>query len=159
METNIPAEFQQKMAMAHFMHMKDKIALFNALQEKFGVEVAEVIERTESEKSKSEWRAIAASNNAGSLDDFDRLFWQPLKAMGFEYTLEKGDNYLKFNCTKCPIFEMAKKIPEGTRWMYRHTCCADFAIAEGFNPSIELTRTKTLMRGDECCDHLYTVKS
>jgi len=159
MEKNITADFQQKMAMAHFMHMKDKIEIFNALQSRFGEGIAEVIEIAECDRAKAEWRNIAAANSSGSLDDLDRLLWQPLKSMGFEYTLERGDNYLKYNCTKCPIFEMAKKLPGGSRWMYHHTCRADFAIAEGFNPSIELTRKKTLMRGDECCDHLYVMKS
>ena len=34
-------------------------------------------------------------------------------------------------------------------------CHQDFAFAEGFNASIKLVRTKTLMQGDDCCDHRW----
>ncbi len=30
--------------------------------------------------------------------------------------------------------------------------------AEGFNLGIKFRRTKTLMEGDDCCDHRYTVE-
>jgi len=34
-------------------------------------------------------------------------------------------------------------------------CGADFPVAEGFGPDIELTRTQTIMQGDSHCDFRY----
>ena len=34
-------------------------------------------------------------------------------------------------------------------------CHGDYAWAEGFNPKIKLVRDKTLMRGDDICNHRY----
>jgi len=38
---------------------------------------------------------------------------------------------------------------------YAALCHGDFAIARAFNPKIRLIRTKTLMQGDDCCNHRY----
>jgi hypothetical protein len=35
------------------------------------------------------------------------------------------------------------------------SCARDFALIEGFNPQICLTRTQTLMEGAPCCDFRY----
>ena len=35
-------------------------------------------------------------------------------------------------------------------------CHPDFVIAEAINPRLKLERTKTLMQGDEYCDHAYS---
>jgi hypothetical protein len=37
-------------------------------------------------------------------------------------------------------------------------CYGDYAWAEGFNPQIEMVRDKTLMQGDDCCNHRYLWK-
>jgi len=34
---------------------------------------------------------------------------------------------------------------------YANHCHGDYGFVEGFNPKIRLTRTKTLMQGDDCC--------
>ncbi len=83
--------------------------------------------------------------------------WEPLRLKGFEFTYENKDNGVQFKCVKCPIYELAKEIG-ATDWLYHHTCSADPFIVEGFNPKIGFKRKKTLMQGDECCDHFYFIK-
>jgi len=41
---------------------------------------------------------------------------------------------------------------------YILSCYADFASAEGFNPKMRMIRTKTLMQGDDCCNHRYIIE-
>jgi len=36
-------------------------------------------------------------------------------------------------------------------------CEADGPIAAAFNPRIRFQRTKTLMEGNDCCDHVYYI--
>jgi hypothetical protein len=38
---------------------------------------------------------------------------------------------------------------------YRLICYRDYGDCLGFNPRITLTRTKTLMQGDDCCNHRF----
>lgn len=38
---------------------------------------------------------------------------------------------------------------------YSLICHRDYASCQGFNPRIKLVRTKTLMQGDDCCDHRF----
>ncbi len=38
---------------------------------------------------------------------------------------------------------------------YRLICQRDYANCQGFNPKITLTRSKTLMQGDEFCNHRF----
>lgn len=38
---------------------------------------------------------------------------------------------------------------------YALLCHTDFADCQGFNPRITLIRSKTLMQGDDCCDHRF----
>ena len=38
---------------------------------------------------------------------------------------------------------------------YATLCHPDYAHCQGFNPKIKMIRTKTLMQGDDCCDHRW----
>jgi hypothetical protein len=38
---------------------------------------------------------------------------------------------------------------------YSLLCQTDYADCQGFNPRITLTRSKTLMQGDDCCNHRF----
>ncbi len=41
---------------------------------------------------------------------------------------------------------------------YVLSCYGDYASAEGFNPKMRMIRTKTLMQGDEFCNHRYVLE-
>ncbi|MGI6207091.1 MAG: L-2-amino-thiazoline-4-carboxylic acid hydrolase [Anaerolineae bacterium] len=98
-------------------------------------------------------------------------------------TTTSGDNSLRAYCQALEAgcrgsHEWEKLEDTETRQAYRFTRClwaevyreldaADigFWICEGdgpaaaaFNPAIRFSRTKTLMEGDDCCDHVYYVE-
>ncbi len=54
-------------------------------------------------------------------------------------------------CLTATVFREADAAHIG----YAAVCHADFALPEGFNPKIRLVRTKTLMKGHDCCNHRY----
>lgn len=147
----------QKMTGLNRFHTKDKIDLLNSLRERFGDEVIQIVEEVECRKAELEWQLIAKNNHDNSMEAFLRLFWEPLRAKGFEYTCEAAENGVQMRCTKCPAYEMAKEL-DAADWLYHHTCSIDQSIASGFNPCIGFRRTKTLMQGDDCCDHFYYMK-
>ena len=68
--------------------------------------------------------------------------------------LEFTEKVVEVKYTECicaTIFREANASDIG----YAAICHGDFAVAQGFNPKIKLIRTKTLMQGDDCCNHRY----
>ena len=68
--------------------------------------------------------------------------------------LEETDRSYQFNVTRCRYAEMyrALGIPELGALL---SCNRGFALGEGFNPAMKLTRTQTIMEGAAFCDFRY----
>lgn len=68
--------------------------------------------------------------------------------------LEQSGERLSFNVVRCRYAEMYRAIGLGDLGSSL-SCQRDFALAEGFNPEISLTRTQTLMEGAPFCDFRF----
>jgi hypothetical protein len=133
--------------------------LVDALGEEFGRErvievVREVIVRLAHESGEN----LARATGGGSLDHFTRGFeaWKKGNALEMEVLEESGERF-SFNVTRCRYAELyrALGIPELGAVL---SCNRDFAMVEGFNPDIELTRTQTIMQGAAFCDFRYRLR-
>jgi L-2-amino-thiazoline-4-carboxylic acid hydrolase-like protein len=69
--------------------------------------------------------------------------------------LEQTPEKLSFNVTRCRYAEMYHALGLGDLG-FSLSCRRDFALIEGFNPQIALTRTQTLMQGAPHCDFRFT---
>ncbi len=68
--------------------------------------------------------------------------------------LERSPERLSFNVTRCKYAEMYRAL--GLADLGGSLSCQrDFALVEGFNPGITLTRTQTLMEGASHCDFRF----
>ncbi len=68
--------------------------------------------------------------------------------------LEQSPRRLSFNVTRCRYAEMYRTL--GLAELGASLSCQrDFALAQGFNPAIELTRTQTIMGGAPFCDFRF----
>jgi len=69
-------------------------------------------------------------------------------------TLAQTESQLAFNVTRCRYAEMYRELglPELGVIL---SCSRDFALIEGFNPDIHLTRSQTIMDGAPFCDFRY----
>jgi hypothetical protein len=68
--------------------------------------------------------------------------------------VEDTETVLELSMTECLTAVVFRE--EGAADIgYATVCHADFALPQGFNPKIRLVRTKTLMEGDDCCNHRY----
>ena len=71
--------------------------------------------------------------------------------------LEESADRLDFNVTRCRYAELYRSL--GLADLGANlSCCRDFALVEGFNPEIELTRTQTIMEGAPFCDFRFRRK-
>jgi hypothetical protein len=85
---------------------------------------------------------------AGALDR-----WRENDALEIE-VLEQSDERLSFNVNRCRYAEMYQAL--GLADLGGHLSCQrDFALVEGFNPSIKLSRTQTIMEGAKFCDFRF----
>ena len=64
---------------------------------------------------------------------------------------------LQFDVTRCGYAEMYERLGIKDLGVIL-SCGRDFAFMEGFNPEIELVRTKTIMEGDDICNFCYQTK-
>gem|GEM_PF-837116 len=133
-----------------------KIAVLESLSERFGRRrVFALIEKVCEDETSAYWRELARSEG-GTLDDLVRMLWAPLPELGFEFTSESRPNGLQFCVTRCPHATLAADIGgSAAAWLYALVCAGDPHIAAAFDPPIGFRRTKTLMQGDDCCDHAY----
>ncbi len=68
--------------------------------------------------------------------------------------LEKTPQRLSFNVVRCRYAEMYRSLGLADLGSSL-SCQRDFALSEGFNPEIQLTRTQTLMEGAAYCDFRF----
>ncbi len=79
--------------------------------------------------------------------------WQENGALDIEM-LEQSPDRLSFNVTRCRYAEMYQAL--GLADLGSSLSCErDYALIQGFNPEIELTRSQTIMQGAPCCDFRF----
>ncbi|MGA9760949.1 MAG: L-2-amino-thiazoline-4-carboxylic acid hydrolase [Gaiellaceae bacterium] len=133
-----------------------KIAVFESVSDKLGRKrVLDLIAKICADETGGYWRGLAREGG-GTLDDLVRLLWNPLPELNFEFSSESRPDGLQFCVTRCPHAELAAELGAAD-WLYALVCAGDPHIAAAFDPPIRFRRTKTLMQGDDCCDHAYFV--
>jgi hypothetical protein len=90
-----------------------------------------------------------------TLDAFARTLdrWREKGALELDI-LEQSPGRLSFNVTRCRYAEMYRALGLGELGASL-SCQRDYALAQGFNPDIELTRTQTIMEGAPFCDFRF----
>lgn len=68
--------------------------------------------------------------------------------------IEQSLDAFEFDVVGCRYAEFYKELGEPDLG-FLLVCCADFPVAEGIGPEIELTRTQTIMQGASHCDFRY----
>jgi hypothetical protein len=103
------------------------------------------------------WKEIGKkeANEGTEIEDFVRVLWKEiLKDQGYNISIRSDNKTTNLCITKCPIFELAEETGMH-EWLYHLACHTDFYNTPAFNKNIGLKRTKTLIKGNECCNHQY----
>ena len=130
--------------------------LVHAFAEEFGEGptldvVRRVITRLARESGADQARALGDATLAGFAEGLDR--WKEGGALEID-VLERTDDALSFNVTRCRYAEMYRAL--GLADLGGSLSCQrDFALAEGFSPAIALARTQTIMGGAPFCDFRF----
>ena len=133
--------------------------VIEAMAAEFGRErVLEVTRRVIAGIAREQGAALATAAGGDSLAQFagtlDR--WTADDALRIE-VVEQSAEAFGYNVTRCRYAEMYRElgIPELGAVL---SCQRDGALIEGFNPSVQLTRTQTLMGGASHCDFRYRLQ-
>jgi len=132
------------------------LPVVEALAKEFGRErVVSIVRDVIVEVARAQGKEIAAHMGDGSLRSLGTALqdWQKGDAYRMD-VLEQTEERFSFNVTRCRYAEMyrALGIPEMGALL---SCNRDFALIEGFNPDMRLTRTQTIMEGAPHCDFRF----
>jgi hypothetical protein len=137
---------QLKAQMAH------RASLFRKLIDRFGSGVLDVVTNHTMETTRE--RLVAADLDRRDLDTVMEILWDQM-VEGTEFELEERTNeVLRLRVTKCFFADEMKRLA-ATDIGDAFYCAYDFGFCQGLNPAIRFTRTKSLMSGDDCCNHTY----
>ncbi|MFW9921130.1 MAG: L-2-amino-thiazoline-4-carboxylic acid hydrolase [Candidatus Thorarchaeota archaeon] len=139
----------------HPFRLKQLLAEYEA---NYGEDANSAVLQIVAEDTRRIWAGIAYDKGSNSLDDLLDCLWIQFEDTGGEFALHHEDGAIHVCATKCPIADVYKRIGKESLGMLFH-CSSDPFIVEGFNDSIEFSLAKTLMEGDDYCDHRYSLKN
>ena len=145
----------QALKAVHGSYVNQKIGVLNQLKDKLPPEIIEIIM-----KANRDVLCQPVSNGFsgdGSIPELINVLWAPLQHSGYVFETEEIENGVQVYCTRCPYANLYRALG-GEDWGFQLFCAADAELVEQFNPNIKFERTKTLMEGDDCCNHRYTMK-
>jgi hypothetical protein len=133
--------------------------VIEALGESFGSDqVLSVVRNTIGKIAREQGADLSNLMGNNSLQHFSETlqYWTRDDALEIEL-VEESEDVLSFNVTRCRYAELYDSL--GIRDIGTiFSCARDFALVEGFNPDVTLTRTQTIMEGAPFCDFRYRLK-
>jgi hypothetical protein len=158
-------KFQDKMEVTYEQYFKSRfggmVEIAKEMERELGREkMLEIIGRASDKASVENILRQLEGRSMETFDDFvsflEDMADSPFHKHSTTMTREKEPpNKLKFNVTECLWAKTFQDMGE-QELGYVICCKPDFAMSEAVNPKIKLKRTKTLMQGDECCDHVWS---
>jgi len=131
--------------------MHSRATLFRKLVDEFGPGVLDIVQQQVIDETYALWQA--ADLPVRDLNAVFGTVWESTSAV--EYTVEeRTPECLRLRVTRCMYADEMRQAGAGDVGLAFY-CAYDYGFCQGFNPHIRFTRTKTLMAGDDCCDHMY----
>jgi hypothetical protein len=133
--------------------------LLAALGKEFGEErVLPVVRETIAAIARRQGAELVQAMGGDGLAQFREslVYWTRGNALEIE-AVEEGEKVFAFNVTRCRYADLYRELGI-LRLGPILSCARDFALIEGFNPRVHLTRTQTIMEGAPFCDFRYRLE-
>jgi hypothetical protein len=133
------------------------VPLLKNLSKEYGPGFIEALKRAASETAARSQQQSAESVPKQDLSAFTSYlrvtnrFWRHV--LTFD-VVEDTETAVEVKVTEC-LWAKTFREADAAEIGYATICYPDFAMCQAFNPKIRLTRSKTLMQGDDCCDHRW----
>lgn len=136
--------------------MNERATLFRKLMKAYGPGVLEIVRENTIEETKNRLQEAELANR--NLDAVMEILWNPSKDV-LDFKVEAHTpEFLKITVTGCLFAEEMRKLGSSDIG-FAFYCAYDYGFCAGLNPDIRFSRTKTLMEGDDCCNHTYHLAS
>jgi hypothetical protein len=135
--------------------MNEKAALFKKLIDRFGKDVLGIVK--DQVISETESRLRNADLLVRNLDAVMENLWDHTKLTHTFKVITRTDEQLELRVTQCFYADVMRK-SDAAQIGDVFYCAYDHGFCKGLNSDIKFTRTKTLMQGNECCNHIYELK-
>ncbi|MHA2424248.1 MAG: L-2-amino-thiazoline-4-carboxylic acid hydrolase [Candidatus Thorarchaeota archaeon] len=126
--------------------------LLAAWKQDYGPEYDELVREILAENVCKNARNWAKEKGISTAEEIVQNMWEGWDEG--EFTIERTESGIQIHCTGCPIADAYRSIGEIELGVL-FQCNEDPHIVRGINPGMAFRRTKTLMEGDDCCDHYY----
>jgi len=132
------------------------IGVLKALEEELGKEkLIAVLKKNTSKKWLKRGQEQAKEIGENSLAAYVKQFRPPsYQNMLTHEIVEDTDTVFQIKVTEC-IWAKTFIDAGMEEYGYAHICYGDYSWPKGFNPKIKMERDKTLMQGNDCCNHRY----
>ena len=146
-----------------FAYAHGSVPLLKALGEDLGRErLVEMVKAASARTVDAAVRKQAPPAPGNTLDAFvadtlnpDSWFWRHVVSLD---VVEKTASALEVRVKRC-LWAQTFRDAQAADFGYAMVCHTDFAAAPAFNPGRRMTRTKTLMQGDDHCNHRWVVEA
>lgn len=134
--------------------------LIKAFIDEFGEErVLNVAKRVITCLAKQNGVMLASALGGNSIEHLTKVMALNRQGDALEFeALEQSADGVMIKVTQCRYAEMYRDLGI-LKLGYLLSCGRDFAMIEGFNPKITLTRTQTIMQGADFCDFRLKIQS
>ena len=147
-------EYFKRLERQHFLEI---VSFVRALEREYGRDALDVIAEAKYELTHKQWAEMARSRGRNDLAALLELQWEGAGSLLEYEVLYRDSEEVRLKVTKCFWADAFREI--GAADIGKALYCDDEqASAGGFNPSINLTCTKTIMQGGDCCDHCYLLE-
>lgn len=128
------------------------------LRDKFGPAVVEEVKQATIENARQWKEREPIPQEQRNLNHVVEDWAQWTAEVTYQW-VEKTPERLQVRVTRCRWVEELKKLGADPAIGAAVMCASDYGYCAGLNPAIRFTRTKTLMQGDDHCNHCYELKA
>jgi len=136
--------------------MAQRARLFKTLIATYGESVLAVV--TQNTITETRERLARAALPQRDLNIILEILWKQ-STVTSDFIIEaQTPELLQLKITRCLFAEEMRQL-HADDIGYAFYCAYDDGFCQGLNPALQFTRTKTLMAGDDCCNHTYRLPS
>ena len=136
---------------------RDTVELLRELTMEYDRAAGRTVEKWVKQNIIQDWTEIGKweAHEGSEIEELIRVLWDRMRDDDeFEFAESRDEDGVSFYTTQCPIYDLAERTGMYD-WLYHLACSTDIHVPGAFSSRIRFRRTKTLMRGNECCNHRY----
>lgn len=159
----MPEKFQEKTEVTYEQYFKARfggmVNLAKELERELGRErMLEIVGNACDREAVESIKAQVGEKSIETMDDFASFLEEMADSSFYRHTTTmtraREGNMLRFDVRECLWAKTFQDMGD-PELGYVICCNGDFAMAPAISPKLRLDRSKTLMQGDERCDHVW----